>query len=69
MMTALLIWRTWDMQLTLAAWLRARRREGMRMPISAAMIPITTSSSTSVKPAKPATPIPGRRRVQPMMCS
>ena len=33
-------------------WIRARARDGIRIEMSRAMIPITTSSSTSVKPLR-----------------
>ena len=38
------------MHCVLIAWARTRESVGISMPISTAMMPITTSSSTSVKP-------------------
>jgi hypothetical protein len=51
-MKAWLISRMFAMHLTWLACSRARLRAGIRMAISSAMMPITTSSSTSVKPLR-----------------
>src|SRR5690242_7779602 len=47
----MLIWRRLDRHFVALAAARARFRTGNKMPTRAAMIPITTSSSTSVNPA------------------
>src|SRR3954468_8773930 len=46
------IWRRFDPHFTRLAVSRARLSDGRRIEISSAMIPITTSSSTRVKPRR-----------------
>jgi hypothetical protein len=50
MMNPMPSWRTVERHCAVRAARRARFSAGSRIPISTAMIPITTSSSTSVKP-------------------
>src|SRR5205809_7877014 len=47
------ICRIWVAHLTAFAWARARESAGSRMAINNAIMPITTSSSTSVNPRRP----------------